>query len=255
MNERIGEETKNNFGSKMKIIAYRKYNDVDVYFEEYNWIAKNRQYIDFQKGEIKCPYERRVYNVGFIGEGKYKPNINRKNTECYTVWQHMIRRCYDNKIHKKRPTYIDCKVCDEWLNFQNFAEWYYNNYYEVEGEQMCLDKDILYKGNKIYSPETCVFTPNGINVLFTKSNKARGKYPIGVSKEKTTGKFKAECQKQLCEKSESRYLGLYDTPKEAFEVYKIEKEKYIKYVADKYKDKIPENLYNALYKYEVEIND
>ena len=58
----------------MRIIAYRKYNDVDVYFEEYNWIAKNRQYIDFQKGEIKCPYERRVYNVGFIGEGKYKPN-------------------------------------------------------------------------------------------------------------------------------------------------------------------------------------
>ena len=254
---RIGEEKLNNFGSKMKIIAYRKYNDVDVYFEEYNWIAKNRQYIDFQKGEIKCPYERRVYNVGFIGEGKYKPNINRKNTECYTVWQHMIRRCYDNKIHKKRPTYIDCKVCDEWLNFQNFAEWYYNNYYEIKGEVMCLDKDILNKGNKIYSPDTCVFVPHNINMLFVKCDKDRGNYLIGVHYHKASGKFQAQCNVYDFKenKSKKKYLGLYDTVEQAFEVYKQFKEKHIKEVADHYKDQIPEKLYQALYNYQVEITD
>ena len=86
----------------------------------------------------------------------------------------MLRRCYDEKLHKKYPTYIDCKVCEEWLNFQNFAKWYYNNYYEIENEKICLDKDILHKGNKIYSPDNCVFVPNNINVLFVKSDKSRG---------------------------------------------------------------------------------
>ena len=252
--DKLGEIKYNNFGSKMEIIRFKNKSDIDIYFPQYDWIAEHRYYNDFQKGSIKCPFEPTVYGVGFHGVGKYKSRENGIKTNAYKEWHNMFARCYGN-YKKRNITYEDCHVCEEWHNFQNFAEWYEENYYEIEGEKICLDKDILYKGNKIYSPETCVFTPNGINVLFTKSNKARGKYPIGVSKEKTTGKFKAECQKQLCEKSESRYLGLYDTPEEAFYIYKIEKEKYIKYVADKYKDKIPENLYNALYKYEVEIND
>ena len=42
---------------------------------------------------------------------------------------------------------------------------------------------------------------------------------------------------------------------EAFKQYKIMKETYIKQIADEYKDLIPSKLYNALYKYEVEITD
>lgn len=68
----------------------------------------------------------------------------------------MIKRCYNQKCLLKDNTYRGCSVCDEWLNFQNFGEWYDENYYEVPNEVMDLDKDILHKGNKIYSPDNCV---------------------------------------------------------------------------------------------------
>ena len=46
-----------------------------------------------------------------------------------------------------------------------------------------------------------------------------------------------------------------DLSEEAFKSYKTFKEKYIKQVADEYKDKIPKKLYDAMYRYEVEITD
>ena len=253
---RTSEINYNNFGSEMIIVEYRGALDMDVYFPEYDWTAKSVQYDNFKNGNIKCPYERRYYGIGYIGEGKYKVCENGKITKCYNAWKSMLQRCHDEKYHKKQPTYIDCEVSEEWLNFQNFAKWYYNNYYEIEGEKMCLDKDILYKGNKIYSPENCVFVPNNINVLFTKSDKARGKTAIGTTSYKNE-KYRAQCNIINPEtgKSKKKHLGVYDTEQEAFEVYKYYKEKNIKEVADYYKDKIPTKLYNAMYDYEVEITD
>ena len=168
----------------------------------------------------------------------------------------MLTRCYSEKEHKKHPTYIDCEVRDEWRNFQNFAKWYENNYYTVKGEIMHLDKDILVKHNKIYSPETCIFVPQAINKLFVKSDKSRGSSVIGTSPLKN-GKYRAYCQIFNPEtgKSKRSHLGVYNTQEKAFEVYKQFKEKNIKEVADYYKEQIPINLYNALYRYKVEITD
>lgn len=255
--DRTGEERLNNFGSKMIIARYKNAYDVDVYFPEYNWTARNTRYDVFKKGNIVCSYERRAYGVGYLGEGKYKVLKNGKPTKCYQIWHSMLQRCYDHKYHKKALTYINCEVCEEWLCFQNFAKWYYNNYYEVGSQKMCLDKDILCKGNKVYSPETCIFVPERINTLFIKCDKSRGKYPIGVYYKKQTGKFVARCSVyDLKEnKSKLKHLGLYNTHEEAFEFYKEFKEEYIKEVADYYKGKIPSKLYDAMYNYEVEITD
>lgn len=250
--DRTGEEKINNFGSKMKIIEYRNYDDIDVYFEEYNWVIKNNSYNNFKKGNIKCPYEPRIYNIACIGEGEYKISKNRKPTQIYAIWHHMIRRCYANSSLKDRPTYNDVEVCDEWLNFQNFAKWFENNYYEIEGEIMCLDKDILVKGNKIYSPDTCVFVPQSINSLFVKANKNRGNLPIGVTYFKRDCVYIAQCR---LENNKTKNLGRFNSPEKAFYEYKKYKEKYIKDVAKEYKNKIPNKLYEAMMNYEVEITD
>ena len=169
----------------------------------------------------------------------------------------MLKRCYDEEYHKKEPTYIDCEVCEEWLNYQNFAKWFYKNYYEISNEKMCLDKDILIKGNKIYSPQTCIFVPNRINNLFVKSNNTRGEYPIGISYHKR--KSGNDCLRVdiTLTNGKRKLLGLFsfNEIEKAFIYYKTEKEKIIKQVADEYKDLIPIELYDAMYKYEVEITD
>ena len=101
--DRTDETGTNNFGSKMVITKYRNALDIDVYFPQYDWIFKNATYITFKKGNIKCPYERRYYGAGYLGEGKYKVSENGKDTKCYKTWNHMLERCYNEKYKKKNP--------------------------------------------------------------------------------------------------------------------------------------------------------
>lgn len=246
--DKTGEIKYNNFGSKMKIIKYLGCEDIDVYFEEYDYIKRHTTYGNFKKGLIKCPYERRECNIGYIGEGKYTPKTHK---HIYDKWRAMITRCYSNKQTSKRRTYKNCEVCKEWHNFQNFAKWYEENYYTISNQVMHLDKDILIKGNKIYSPNTCIFVPEKINILFVKADKIRGSLPIGVSWDKNINKYRS----YYYTNNKRITIGFYDTPEVAFQSYKIAKEKHIKEIAEEYKDLIPIKLYNALYEYKVEIND
>lgn len=254
--ERLEEVNISNEGYKMKIIKYNRFDDIVIEFQDEYRTKISTTYQNFKKGKIKNPYHKSIFNVGYIGQGKYKPFINGKQTKAYQTWKNMIMRCYDAYYINKRLTYIDCFVCEEWHCFQNFAEWFYKNYYEVPNDRMELDKDILIKGNKIYSSKTCILVPERINILFVKRNIARGNYPIGVSYHEASNKFQVSCG--ILDKENNKkviYLGTYNTIEEAFLAYKIFKENYIKQVADEYKDLIPQRLYDAMYKYEVEIND
>jgi len=104
-------------------------------------------------GEISDPLRRSVYGIGFFGIGKHVSSRNGVELNKYTAWSNMLERCYSESFHKNRPKYSDCFVCDEWLNYQNFADWYEENY--IEG--MHVEKDILIDGNRCYSPGTCSF--------------------------------------------------------------------------------------------------
>lgn len=192
-----------------------------------------------------------------INGQKYKSTINGKITKEYRTWMNLITRLTNENQLNKFPKYGECSICDEWLNFDNFAEWHKENYYEIGNEKMCLDKDTLVKGNKIYSPNKCVYVPNSINILFTKSDKRRGNLPIGVYYEKSSQKFKSQLSYQEYRggKKKRKNLGRFTTPEEAFYRYKFEKEKYIKEVANRYKDEIPSILYEAMHNYKVEMGD
>lgn len=248
-NERIGKVNSNRYGSLMKIVRYDDALNVWVKFDQGEPIRT--AWSEFTKGEVKNSYDRTIYGVGFIGEGRHRPSLDNVKTFQYECWRNMILRCYDEKFLKKHPTYKDCYVCEQWHNFQNFAEWFEKNYY-VSGERMNLDKDILIKGNKVYSPTTCIFVPQVINLLFVKNDSIRGDLPIGVHFDKQTNKFKSQCK---IGNGKMRNLGRFTNLEEAFFKYKAFKEGYIKEVADKYKDKIPLKLYQAMCNYKVEMND
>lgn len=220
-----------------------------------NLNENNYIYYDYKMNITTNPYDKMTCGVGYFGKGVFDSKNKIGRYTIYQKWVSMIKRCYDKKYINKHHTYIDCIVCDEWLNYQNFAKWVIDNYYEVDNEEMNVDKDILHKGNKIYSPENCIFVPHRINVLFIKSDRKRGNYPIGVDFNKARGKYRARCGTFVNGKAVSVQLGYYSNPIKAFNAYKNFKENYIKEVANEYKNKIPQKLYDAMYRYEVEITD
>ena len=242
---RKGEKHLSNRGYWATIIEYFSKRNCTVQFED-GTIIKGLQYGNIKKGQIKNPCHPSIYGVGYDGIGKYTTTRNGKNTKEYVVWKGMIERCYSVEYKKKRHNYTECSVIVAWHNFQNYAQWYENNY----KENFEADKDILIKGNKIYSPETCCFVPQEINTLFTKSNKTRGELPIGVRITKQQ-RYQARISKGIY----SKCIGTFHTIEEAFQVYKIAKEEYIKEMADKWRGQITEPCYEAMYAYEVEITD
>lgn len=240
LKNRVGERFLTNEGYEVEIIEYFRSDNCTIRFLYNDLIIKNITYICLLKKNIKNPLHFSICNVGYFGlkVKDYDKDLQRK---VYGVWNNMLQRCYNSDNIDNKNTYREVTVCKDWHNFQNFIEWYINNY----KEGWHLDKDVLIKGNKVYSPETCCFIPSEINALFTKRGKLRGGYPIGVSKD--NNKFKATLRKTN--------LGRYLTPEEAFQAYKIAKEKYIKEVADKWKDLIDLKVYEAMYNYKVEITD
>jgi hypothetical protein len=248
--DRTGEVNYNKYGSKIEIIKYTNATDIVIKFDN-GYITISR-YGDFKKGKPKSPYCKSVYGIGYIGEGKYKTiTDDYKHTTTYKCWNGMIERCYNLVTQEKHPNYKGCTVCEEWLNFQTFAKWFEENFYTIDDERMNIDKDILVKGNKVYSPETCIFVSQRINKLFIRQDNIRGEYPIGVCYDKENNKFTSDC----CTLEKHCKIGRFDTANESFEVYKEYKENYIKEVAEECKNIIPQKLYIAMCEWKVEITD
>ena len=164
----VGVGGYNSFGSKMIIKEYRKNCDMDVYFPEYDWTFEHAQLSHFVRGNLRCPYERRYFDIGYMGEGKY----NWKNYhEICNKWLHILERSYSKSWKKNNPQYNSTSCGRGFHCLQDFGQWYEDNVYEVKGQIMDLDKDLFGKENKIYSPETCCFLPRCINASLVHPNK------------------------------------------------------------------------------------
>jgi len=176
--------------------------------------------------------------------------VDGKDIREYQLWQNMLERCFCEKYKQKKPTYKDVTCSKEWLSMVTFIE----DVSQMRGYGLIgwqLDKDILVKGNKLYSKDACCFVPQEVNNLLTKSDRIRGEYPVGVSFRKAKGKFEA----YLNVNGKAKHLGLFNTPEEAFQAYKRAKEAYIKVVAQKWQHLLDERVYQALLDYEVKVDD
>ena len=247
----LNEENINKYGTLMKVIEYNSKNDILVEFQDNHKYVVHTNIQRFRQGRVGNPFDKTVYGKGYLGVGEYQGSIEGVQTSQYKEWRGMLTRCYSNEYHKSYPTYINTQVCEEWLNFQNFAKWYEDNYYEVDNQTMHLDKDIITKGNKLYCPDKCVFVPHELNLLFTKNDSKRGQCLIGVYYDKSRHKFKSACRRY----GKKVGLGSFDSEEEAFYAYKEFKEETIRLMAEEYKDKIPMKLYNGLMSYKVEKED
>ena len=191
-----------------------------------------------------------VYGVG-INDGSRPSTEGKKKLKVYNTWQGMLERCFSATYQSKYPTYIGCKLSENFKHYSYFYDWY-NQQTGCNTDGWELDKDILSLDCKLYSEDTCVIVPKEINSLFTKRENGRGDYPIGVSLKAETGRYSATCSKG---KGNLEYLGYYDDPHSAFLAYKKFKESYIKQIAEKWFGKVSDKVYWALMKYEVKLTD
>ena len=249
----VGEVCKSLNSGDFKIVKYNDAHNVEIQFLKTGFKTFVR--LDhIRNGEIKDPYSPSVCGVGVVGT-KYPSKINGVLTKEYDLWCSMLKRCCSATYQKQRPTYDGCEVSDNFKSYEYFYEWCQNQIgfgVEGNGNPFQLDKDLLTKGNKVYSEYSCIFIPSEINSLLAKSTASRGKYLIGVCWNKTKKAFMAQVGKG---KGKQELLGFFNTEIEAFKAYKEAKESFVKEQAEKWKGKIDERAYNALMNYKVEITD
>ena len=177
-------------------------------------------------------------------------SVNGKKIWEYKLWSNMLKRCFSGEYKQKYPTYEGVTCSKDWLSMTTFME----DVSQMKGFGLSgweLDKDILQKGNKLYSKDTCCFVPHEINMLLIKRDNCRGEWPVGVDFHKASGKFRA----QLRINGKTKFLGYFTSPEEAFQVYRTAKEAQIKVVAHKWKHLLDERVFQALLAYEVAIDD
>lgn len=241
----VGELKDNKRGYQMKIINYENSNDILIEFQDKHKSIVHSSYYNFSNGEVRNPYEKNKFG-GMLGN-TLSCDINGKIKKSYNAWSGMLERCFDSEeTYEKLPSYKDCFVCDEWLYFENFEKWYNDNYYEIEGERMELDKDILFPKNKEYSPKYCIFVPKNINLLFQSKRKNKtGVEGVSYCKE---NKFIVGYINKNSRKTSKIFTNLNS----AYDFYKKTKTLRVLNMAELYKNKIPQILYERLRSYDLE---
>ena len=235
----VGMVFDTNGGTKCKIISGTFKHKVRVKFLDSFGYEVNTRVYDLEKGYVKNPFAPAVCGVGYLGVGKYPPSVGGKKTLAYVQWHGVIRRSYDLMHKKKQKSYEKVNVCEEWHCFDTYAEWFYQQKGWDKGFQ--LDKDILGKGVRVYSPETCCLVPREINTAVKYGYVNEKGLLAGVSIS-STGKFIAS----LNIKKKKTHVGVYDTQEEASAAYVEAKEAYVKELALEYKDQIEPRAFEAL---------
>ena len=245
----VGKVCKSKSSGDFKIVKYNDSKNVEIQFLNTGFKTTVPLW-SIEIGKVKDRYLPSVFGVGIVGT-KYPAYEYGVATKEYYLWYSMLRRCYSANYKKKQPTYVGCKCSENFKSYEYFYEWCHKQI-GFSNQSWHLDKDLLVKGNKVYSEDSCVFIPSEINLLLTKCEASRGEHLIGVSWNSRDKAFKARVNRN---KGKQEYLGYFKTEIEAFNAYKIAKEAFVKEQANKWKSQIDDRAYEALMNYEVEITD
>ena len=236
----------NNYGDCI-VLNYEGSSKVTVKFKNTGSI-KTVKLCHLKDGNVKDNFAITVYGEGYLGEG-FDLGNKKLNEKAFKLWSHMLERCYSEKYKHSRPTYLNCHSSDNFKNLTFFKKWCVRQQGFNEDGFM-LDKDILVKGNKMYSEDTCCFVPVDLNNLFTLNQAKRGDLPLGVSLSVCRNKYLARLGGKR-----GKTIGLFDNIDSAFSAYKFAKECRIKEMAILWKDKISDDVFNSLMNVNIEVTD
>jgi hypothetical protein len=196
----VGARFMSNLGGEFEIVQKIDSERSLVKFLDEHGYSVVVQHCSIRSGFVKNPYAPALFGVGYFGVGEYKCRHSSAadgamQTPEYSAWLNMLQRCYYSKYICRvndAECYDDVTVCDEWLNFQNFAKWWVekSNLCRSSGIKANLEKDILAdKGvAKVYSPDNCCVVPYEINTFFVGESKVK-KSGLPVCITQKYGKF------------------------------------------------------------------
>ena len=213
----LGKTFQSNNHGCFKIVGYTSSTKVDVVFLETGF--KTTTHIALiTRGEVKDCFKPTVQGFGIIGTENVRDNEG-VILETYRKWESMIGRVYSKSVKTDvNNPYFSTSISEDFRWFKDFRSWC-EKQIGFGNQGWHLDKDILIKGNKVYSEDTCCFVPPEINTLILKADRIRGKYPIGVYEDKQAGKFKV----RISVEGKHKHVGRYYCEKEAFYAYKVAK--------------------------------
>lgn len=164
-------------------------------------------------------------------------SIARPTCPCYASWNSMLQRSFDPKWKQRHGAYVGITVCDEWLSFMRFREWWTENHVD----EWQLDKDLLVLNNKTYSPDACIYIPQWLNKFTVDAAAARGLLPIGVDLQ--AGGYRARCGDAISGKS--LHLGYFSDSESAHSAWlskKLEMAKELKSEMDSIDKRLYQNV-------------
>lgn len=176
---KVGDEFDHPKYGKYTILERISHDKVVLRFERTRFIVEAST-CNVRKNAIRDHKQQLVFGIGKSYSEKYNIRVNKKKTPHYAAWENMLARCYYEKT-SRYSAYggIGVSVCEEWLTYENFAEWYDTNY--IEGYH--LDKDLIGDGMS-YSPENCCYIPQKLNCMFVVTSKNIGRkqshLPTGI---------------------------------------------------------------------------
>lgn len=247
---KVGDKYQTYNSGVLVILRYINAKNILVKFLDTGYSTKVEK-CQIKRGTLRDPYKPSIFGLGFIGRGEYKVKDSGKHTKVYRCWYNMFMRCYNENVHKNRPTYKRCTVSEDWYCFQTFAKWYEACISKLNpDENYELDKDILSRGNNVYSPEKCCLVPSKINNLLTHNKTTESETPTGVSYNNLSGKYTSAIRI----KGVKIHLGTYDTDTAACNSYIEAKTESIKELAlEVYEEKkITYATYQALLEFKMD---
>lgn len=163
-----------------------------------------------------------------------KLNNKEKNSRYFN----MKARC-GKEYQDRNPRYYGTYMCDEWLEDKHaFFKWLDENYYEVDGEQMDIDKDILQYGNKQYHQDLSLIVPHNVNSFY--ENIEVGKTNI------TYNKRSKKYSVKVLDMGEPIVFDDLDTYNKALDLYCTIKQGILVNKANSLQDQIPDKVYQAM---------
>lgn len=247
----VGQKYQTNNHGEVLVTDYEDSLNITVEFINTGNVRKVRL-ANLKSGKVRDCGRATIQGFGVCDIKTYVDEVRLQE---FKLWANMLSRCYNKDFLQKTPSYLGCTVHESFRYLSDFKIWCNQQIgfsdKDDKGRNFALDKDILVKGNKVYSPDTCCFVPPELNGILLKREVLRGSDPIGCCFDKDLGKYRSYTHLN----KKRVHIGCHDTPEEAFQAYKQVKEAYIKEVANKWKDKIDPRVYEALMNYQVKITD